>query len=220
MLPSSPFSSSFFPAAFRHRQNPRPCHYSFSGLRSVAAQGYDPRDLTVFAHFFVDPESKVEREASPLELEASTGNDRATAAVAYPSIREIWPEVYTTAHIRAVEVRSLVHVGKQSVCLSSDAYPLCTTPGQIWGDFPSSVASLRSTGSVDDSDMCLPYTFVLLLLLVLFRCDAFLIYFHPPIPHGGKAVLRTRPLPSSCLMLPNQMSEPVLRSNTRSPLSG
>lgn len=68
-------------------------------------QGYDLRDLAVFAQFFVDPESKVEREAGPLEVDPSTGNDQATAAVAYPSIWDIWPEVHKMAYVRAVEVR-------------------------------------------------------------------------------------------------------------------
>lgn len=67
-------------------------------------QGYDLRDLAVFAQFSVDPETKVETEASPMEVDPNTGNDQATAAVAYPSIWDIWPEVHKMAHVRAVEV--------------------------------------------------------------------------------------------------------------------
>lgn len=108
-FPSPPTSPSSPPglcskAALGHRGASRPCQFSFSGLRSVAAQGHDPRDLRVFAHFFVDPEARVERRAGPLEVDALTGNDRATAAVDYPSIWDIWPKLYTMTRVKAVEV--------------------------------------------------------------------------------------------------------------------
>ncbi|CAM9458620.1 unnamed protein product [Scytosiphon promiscuus] len=77
-------------------------------------QGYDLRDLAVCAQFFVDPASKVEREAGPLEVDAATGNDRATAAVAYPSIWDIWPEVHKMAQVRAVEVDMHVELRSRS----------------------------------------------------------------------------------------------------------
>lgn len=73
------------------------------------AQGYDLRDLAVHAKFFVDPEAEVERVAGLLlreDADAESGGDLATAAVSYPSIRQIWPEVSKMAHVRAVEVRT------------------------------------------------------------------------------------------------------------------
>lgn len=62
----------------------------------------------MFAQFFVDRDAKVEREAGPLEVDAGTGNDQATAEVAYPSIWDIWPDVSKMAHVSAVEVRFLL----------------------------------------------------------------------------------------------------------------
>lgn len=65
-------------------------------------QGCELRDLAVRAQFFVNPEVKVEKTASHLKIDAS---GHAYAAVSYPSILEIWPEVYKIPSIRVVEVR-------------------------------------------------------------------------------------------------------------------
>jgi len=59
--------------------------------------------LAVKAKFFTEVQgsSVAEREASPLEVDAS-GQARST--VTYPSIQEIWPVVYSMSSITAIEV--------------------------------------------------------------------------------------------------------------------
>ncbi|CAM9702976.1 unnamed protein product [Scytosiphon promiscuus] len=111
---TTPLSPPFPVEASHRREGFQPCRLSFSGLRSAAARGHDPRDLSVSAQFCIDPKAAVEREAGPLEVDAATGNDQATAAVAYPSIWEVWPEVYTMTHIRAVEVEMIVRIRSRS----------------------------------------------------------------------------------------------------------
>ncbi|CAN0106627.1 unnamed protein product, partial [Ectocarpus sp. 4 AP-2014] len=87
------------------------CRFAFLGLES------ELRDFTVCARFSVDPASRVERFASfPLDGAAggSGGGDpagavggrrgRVDAAVEFPSVMEIWPEVYKVDNIRVMEV--------------------------------------------------------------------------------------------------------------------
>jgi len=85
-----------------HRENDSLGSLAFHGLQSTA-QGYDLRDLAVKAKFFTEVQgsSVAEREASPLEVDAS-GQARST--VTYPSIQEIWPVVYSMSSITAIEV--------------------------------------------------------------------------------------------------------------------
>lgn len=59
----------------------------------------------------------MEREAGPLEVDAATGDDQATAVVVYPSIWDVWPEVYTMTHVSAVEVHSFAYVRLSAVVL-------------------------------------------------------------------------------------------------------
>ncbi len=76
---------------------------TFKGLQG-AAQGYELRDLTVRAKFSTGAQGSkvVEREASPLQIDAG---GQARSSVTYPSIQDIWPEVYGVTSIRAMEVR-------------------------------------------------------------------------------------------------------------------
>lgn len=87
------------------------CRFAFLGLES------ELRDFTVCARFSVDPASRVERFASlPLDGAAGGGGDgdpagavggrrgQVDAAVEFPSIMEIWPEVYKVDNIRVMEV--------------------------------------------------------------------------------------------------------------------
>ncbi|CAB1102873.1 unnamed protein product [Ectocarpus sp. CCAP 1310/34] len=93
------------------------CRLAFLGLES------ELRDVTVCARFSVDPASRVERFASlPLDGAAGGGGGgdpagvvggrrgRADAAVEFPSIMEIWPEVYKVDNIRVMEVDMVVEV--------------------------------------------------------------------------------------------------------------
>lgn len=84
------------------------CHFMFQGLQG-AVQGYELRELTVRARFSVDNQKAnvVERTASPLEADAG---GRARATVTYPSMLEIWPEMYNMDSIRVMEVDMIVEV--------------------------------------------------------------------------------------------------------------
>lgn len=88
------------------------CRFAFLGL------GSELRDVAVCARFSVDPASKVERFAS-LSLGGADGGGggggdpagavggrggRVDAVVEFPSIMEIWPEVYKVDNIRLMEV--------------------------------------------------------------------------------------------------------------------
>ncbi|CBN79520.1 hypothetical protein Esi_0011_0046 [Ectocarpus siliculosus] len=107
------------------------CRFAFLGLES------EIRDFTVCARFSVDPASRVERFASlPLDGAAGGGGGgggdpagavggrrgRVDAAVEFPSIMEIWPEVYKVDNIRVMEVDMVVEVR------SSDGNILYTGP--------------------------------------------------------------------------------------------
>lgn len=78
------------------------CLFTFQGLQG-AVQGCDLRDLAVRAKFSVDSEraNTVEKVAKPPGVDAS-GHVHAT--VTYPSMFEIWPEVYDMSSIRVIEV--------------------------------------------------------------------------------------------------------------------
>lgn len=76
------------------------CHFTFQ-RPETGAKSCELRDFAVLAQFFVNPEAKVERTASLLEIDAS---GQAHATVSYPSIRDICPEMYKMASIKAIEV--------------------------------------------------------------------------------------------------------------------
>lgn len=95
------------------------CHFTFQGLRS-AGQGCELRDFAAWARFFVDSPNAavVEKSAGPLEVDAA---GRAHAAVTYPSMLNIWPEVYNVDSIRVIEVcvPSVGTAGVSFICLKS-----------------------------------------------------------------------------------------------------
>lgn len=76
--------------------------FSFHGLET-AGRGYELRDFSVRAQFFTDARGSnvAERVSSLCRVDAS-GVVHAT--VAYPSIQEIWPAVYSMSSIKAIEV--------------------------------------------------------------------------------------------------------------------
>lgn len=68
-------------------------------------QGLELGDLAVRAQFFINAQgsSIVAKMANPLEVDAG---GQAHATVAYPSILDIWPEMYGMGSIRVIEVCS------------------------------------------------------------------------------------------------------------------
>lgn len=94
MVLSSPFSR--FSVSSRG-------HLIFQGLES-AVQGRGLHDFAVWAQFSVEAGVKVERTASSLEVDAS---GCAHATVPYPSIQDIWPEIYKMSSVKVIEVRAL-----------------------------------------------------------------------------------------------------------------
>ncbi|CAB1097009.1 unnamed protein product [Ectocarpus sp. CCAP 1310/34] len=86
----------------------RQCHLVFTGLNNT---GQDLRSLRVTAHFGVDSVHKVGKVTSPIQLGS---NGRAYAGVFYPSMQEIWPELYSTSNIRVVEVDLVVEIRSDS----------------------------------------------------------------------------------------------------------
>lgn len=84
------------------------CRFTFQGLQS-AVQGYEVRDLSARAQFSVDSEkaSTIQKTASSLEVDAAS-SDHAHATVNYPSMLEIWAEMYYLTSIRVIEVRASV----------------------------------------------------------------------------------------------------------------
>ncbi|CAM9475560.1 unnamed protein product [Ectocarpus fasciculatus] len=86
----------------------RQCHLVFTGLNNT---GQDLRSLRVTAHFGVDSVHKVGKITSPIQLGP---NGRAYAGVFYPSMQEIWPELYSTSNIRVVEVDLVVEIRSDS----------------------------------------------------------------------------------------------------------
>lgn len=84
------------------------CYLLFTGLEHT---GHHLGSLRVTAHFGVDAVHKVGKVTLPVQ---TFSNGRAYAAVFYPSMQEIWPELYNTANIRVVEVRSVSSI----VCIT------------------------------------------------------------------------------------------------------
>eukprot|EP00752_Nemacystus_decipiens_P003681 g3391.t1 len=84
------------------------CSFTLEGLQG-AVPGHQLRDLAVRARFFVDAQGAnvVDKVASPLEVDA---NGHAHATVTYPSILEVWPEVFIMDSIRVIEVAMFVEV--------------------------------------------------------------------------------------------------------------
>ncbi|CAN0151283.1 unnamed protein product [Pylaiella littoralis] len=97
MVLSSPFSR--FSVSSRG-------HLIFQGLES-AVQGRGLHDFAVWAQFSVEAGVKVERTASSLEVDAS---GCAHATVPYPSIQDIWPEIYKMSSVKVIEVDMVVEV--------------------------------------------------------------------------------------------------------------
>eukprot|EP00903_Cladosiphon_okamuranus_P011771 g11065.t1 len=86
----------------------RQCHLVFEGLEKT---GQDLSSLRVTAHFGVDAVHKVGKVTNPVQVGE---NGLAYAGVFYPSMQEIWPELYSTSNIRMVEVDLVVEIRSDS----------------------------------------------------------------------------------------------------------
>ncbi|CAM9662301.1 unnamed protein product [Ectocarpus sp. 12 AP-2014] len=93
MTPSSTVSS-----------NGRDTHVVFTGLNNT---GHDPRGLRVTVIFGVDAVHQIACVTSPIQVAA---DGRAYSRVFYPSLEEVWPELYYTVDVRAVEVDVAVEI--------------------------------------------------------------------------------------------------------------
>eukprot|EP00903_Cladosiphon_okamuranus_P017699 g16298.t1 len=76
----------------------RQCHLVFTGLEET---GHDLNSLRVTALFGVDAVHQTATVTSPLQV---GGDGRAYSSVFYPSLQEIWPELYDMPGVQAVEV--------------------------------------------------------------------------------------------------------------------
>ncbi|CAN0023659.1 unnamed protein product [Scytosiphon promiscuus] len=114
--PASPSSPPTLPPEPCNPGNvARACQLELRGLGSVVAQGHGLEDLTVSARFYVHPDARAERVAGLVGVDADPASGaRAIAAVPYPSIWQIWPEVGKMAHILAVEVDLQVELRTRS----------------------------------------------------------------------------------------------------------
>ncbi|CAN0001006.1 unnamed protein product, partial [Pylaiella littoralis] len=84
--------------------NGRQCYLVFTGLGHT---GHSMDSLRATALFGVDAVHQIGTVTSPIEIGA---DGRGYALVFYPSMQEIWPELYHTAAIRMVEVDVAVEI--------------------------------------------------------------------------------------------------------------
>ncbi|CAM9246069.1 unnamed protein product [Ectocarpus sp. 8 AP-2014] len=103
--PNKP-SDSPFAAAFSVPRGDDEQHLVFIGLGET---GRPLPTLAARAQFSANPGRKAERMVGPLQARAGS-NGRVYGAVQYPSMAELWPEVYNSTAIRVVKVDMLVEV--------------------------------------------------------------------------------------------------------------
>ncbi|CAN0011401.1 unnamed protein product [Scytosiphon promiscuus] len=97
-------TSSGLDTAITATDNPRQCHLVFTGLEKT---GQDLSSLRVTALFGVDCEHQIATMASAIQI----GIDgRAYSPVFYPSMQEIWPDLFATPAVRVVEVDVAVEI--------------------------------------------------------------------------------------------------------------